>query len=110
MAVQKGRTISAVGTFTQNVTLIDGDAHEWIDAKEFTLAALAKQIGLTLDNPVRLKVTLEIAEEHCEFCGNLTTSDRLCCHCYTTVCDSCRKKDAQNRRLCPNCAKLHELY
>lgn len=108
MAVQKGRTISAIGTFTQNVTMVDGDAHEWIDAREFSLAMLAKQVGLTPDNPVRLKITLEIIDEHCEFCGNLTTSDRLCDKCYTTVCDSCAKKDQENRRLCPNCAKLQE--
>lgn len=108
MATQKGRTISAIGTFTHNVTMIDGDAHEWIDAKEFSLATLAKTIGLAPDNPVRLKITLELIDERCEFCGTITTSDRLCDGCYTTVCDGCVKKDAEGRRLCPTCAKLQE--
>ena len=109
METQKGRTIAAIGTFMQNVTMIDGDAHEWIDAKEFSLATLAKQIGLTPDTPVRLKVTLQLIDEHCEFCGELTTSDHLCDQCFTTVCDKCAKKDAAGSRFCPNCAKLQGL-
>jgi len=70
--------------------------------------SLAKTLGLTPDNPVRLKITLEMVDERCEFCGKVTTSYRLYDKCFATVCDNCAKRDAGGRRLCPTCAELEK--
>lgn len=106
MTNEKGKSISAIGTFLENITMVDGEAHEWIDAKEFNLATLAKTIGVNAHKPVRLKITLEILDERCEFCGKLITSDQLCDKCCTAVCNTCTKETPDGDRLCPNCAKL----
>jgi len=80
-------------------------ALEWIDAKEFNPADLAKLIGVDEDHKIRAKITLEVVEERCKLCGEFTTGDKLCDSCGEPICNKCSKTDATGR-YCPTCFDL----
>ena len=105
MLKDKNKKISAIGIFTCNLMIINDHTIEWIDAKDFCLADLAKLIGIDENNQVKIKVTLEVVEEPCELCGKLTTGDRLCIKCGKVICDECAKTDATGRYY-PTCYNL----
>jgi hypothetical protein len=105
MITDKKQKISAVGTISYNILKIDDNIIEWIDATEFSLAALAKLIGIEDAQKVRAKITLEIVQEPCEICGKITTGDKLCTNCAKLVCDECAKKDPTGR-YCPICFEM----
>lgn len=105
MITDKKQKISAVGTISYNILRIDDNIIEWIDAAEFSLAALAKLIGIGDDQKVKAKITLEIVQEPCEICGKVTTGDKLCVKCAKLVCDECAKTDATGR-YCPICFEM----
>jgi hypothetical protein len=105
---EKNRKISAVGTFRQNLITIDDETIEWIEAKEFNLADLAKIVGLNPDRNVRMKISLEVVTEPCEICGKLTTGDKVCAQCGRMICDECARIDLEDR-YCPVCLDLKKL-
>jgi hypothetical protein len=108
MQREKGRKISAIGIFTYNMMTIDNQAVEWIDAKDFNLADLARIIGIDWDHNVKARVTLEVVTEPCEICGKLTTGDRVCDECGKMICDECAKT-YQEFRYCPVCLDLKKM-
>jgi len=107
MLKEKKKKISAIGIFTHNLLVIDDHAIEWIDAKDFCLADLAKLIGIHENNQVKITITLEVVEEPCELCGKLTTGDKLCIKCGKVICDKCAKIDPTGR-YCPTCFDLEK--
>lgn len=109
MLKEKNKKISAIGIFSRNLIVIDDQTLEWIDAKDFCLADLAKLIGIDENNQVKIKVTLEVVEEPCELCGKLTTGDKLCIKCGKVICDECAKIDATGR-YCPICFDLEKQF
>jgi len=85
------------------------DEHiEWIDAKEFSLAGLASEIGVDIDHEVKAKVTFEVVQEPCLFCGRPTSGDKLCERCHVVVCDGCAKTDLIGR-YCSSCFYKKEI-
>lgn len=109
MMKEKKRKTSAIGIFTRNLLVIDDQTLEWIDAKDFCLADLAKLVGIDENNRVKIKVTLEVVEEPCELCGKLTTGDKLCIKCGKVICDECAKIDV-TCRYCPICFDLEKQF
>lgn len=109
MLKEKKKKISAIGIFSRNLLVIDDQTLEWIDAKDFCLADLAKLIGIDENRGVKIKVTLEVVEEPCELCGKLTTGDKLCIKCGKVICDGCAKMDATGR-YCPICFDLEKQF
>jgi len=101
----KRKKISAVGVLGCNLIVIDDCAIEWLDAKEFNLATLAKTIGIDIEHKAKARITIEITEEHCEICGKPTTGNKLCEQCGELICDECAKTDATGR-YCPICFDL----
>ena len=63
---------------------------------------LAKSIGIDENNVVKAKITIEVMEEPCAFCGKLITGDHKCQKCGKQVCDECAKTDSKGR-YCPKC-------
>lgn len=106
MSLKKG-PITAILTLTYNVTLIDGDAHEWIDAKEHSLASLAKVIGLDENHKIRTKITFELTEEPCIICQTPATGDKICQNCGKPICDQHARIDTAGTRYCPICYIAH---
>jgi hypothetical protein len=102
MINEKKQKISAIGTLSNNIVRIDDTIIEWVDATEFSLATLAKLIGIEENHKVKTKITLEIVQEPCEICGKITTGDKLCTKCSRVICDECAKTDATGR-YCPLC-------
>jgi len=109
MMKEKKKKISAIGIFTHNLINIDDHTVEWIDAKEFSLAELGKVIGIDENHNVKAKITLEVVEEPCELCGELTTGDKICANCGKIVCDRCARKDKTGTRYCPICFELKRI-
>jgi formylmethanofuran dehydrogenase subunit E len=105
MLEEKCTKICAVGTFQQNLMIIDDVTLAWIDAAEFNTATLAKLIGIDEEHKVRAKITLEVVEEKCESCGRLTSGHNLCERCGKLICDECAESDATGR-YCPLCHDL----
>jgi formylmethanofuran dehydrogenase subunit E len=105
---KRSKRISAVGTFTQNLMTIDDETIEWIEAKEFNLADLAKIVGVDSDHNIRLKISLEVVTEPCETCGKPTTGDKVCNRCGRIICDECAKTNLGDR-YCPVCHDLNKL-
>jgi hypothetical protein len=101
----KRKRISAIGILGCNLIAIDDYAIEWLDAKEFDLATLAKMVGIDIEHKAKARVTIEITEEPCELCGKPTTGVNLCEGCGKVICDECAKIDASGR-YCPICADL----
>lgn len=97
MLKEKKKKITATGIFTRNLMVIDDHTLEWIEAKDFNLADLAKLIGIDEDHKVKAKITLEVVEEPCELCGKLTTGDKICQQCGKMICDHCAVTDATGR-------------
>jgi len=97
MLRERNRKISAIGTFMRNTIMIDDLAIEWIDAKEFNPADLAKIIGLDEEHRIRAKITLEVVEDRCRVCGEPAAGDRLCDICGEPICDACAITDATGR-------------
>ena len=97
MLREKGKKISAIGTFMRNTIMIDDLAIEWIDAKEFNPADLAKIIGLDEEHRIRAKITLEVVEDQCRLCTKPAAGDKLCDICSEPICDTCAITDATGR-------------
>jgi hypothetical protein len=108
MINEKKQKISAIGTLSNNIMRIDDNIIEWVDAAEFSLAALAKLIGIVEGRKVKARITLEIVQEPCEICGKITTGDKLCTRCSKILCDSCAKTDPTGR-YCPSCFEIKSL-
>lgn len=102
MIAEKKNKISVVGILTHNLMVINDHTVEWVDAKEFSLASIAKVIGVNEENKVKARLTLEVVEEPCEICHALTAGDKLCNKCEKLVCDVCAKTDPTGR-YCPLC-------
>lgn len=102
---EKKRKISATAILSCNLMSINDTAIEWLDAKDFNLADLAKAIGINLDHKAKATITIEIVDHPCELCGALTPGDKLCDECSRVICDSCAKIDATGR-YCPICSDL----
>jgi formylmethanofuran dehydrogenase subunit E len=109
MLKEKKKKISATGIFCCNMMVIDDTTIEWIDAKEFNLADLAKVIGIDHEHKAKATITIEIVEQPCELCGKLTTGDKICRECGKMICDECAKTDAHDDRYCPICFDLKTL-
>ncbi len=105
MLKDKKHKISATGILTYNIFKVNDDMIEWLDAEDFSLAALGKLIGIDEEHKVKVRITLEVVQEPCELCGKLTTGDKLCDKCKKLICDDCAKKDPTGR-YCPTCFNL----
>jgi formylmethanofuran dehydrogenase subunit E len=100
------KKITATATLTCNTIMINDHAVEWLEAKEFDLASLAKSIGIDQEHHVKATITIELVEEPCAFCGNLTTGDKICQNCGKVICDQCAK--TTEPRLCSICQVLRD--
>jgi formylmethanofuran dehydrogenase subunit E len=109
MFKEKKKKISATGIFSCNIMVIDDTTLQWIDAKEFNLADLAKAIGIDHEHKAKATITIEIVEQPCELCGKITTGDKICENCGKLVCDGCAKTDSNGNRYCPICFDLKTL-
>lgn len=105
MLNDKKQKVSAIGILTYNILKVNDHMIEWLDAEDFSLAALGKLIGIDEDHKVKVRITLEIVQEPCELCGKLTTGDKLCEKCGRVICDECAKTDLTGR-YCPTCFNL----
>jgi len=94
--------ITAIGIFKQSVIAVNDHTIEWIDARDWRLADLAKAIGIDLEHSVKAQITLQVVEGPCEICGNPTTGDKLCEKCGKMICDNCSQMDSTDR-YCPQC-------
>jgi hypothetical protein len=103
---KKNRRYCILGILTYNAMVVDDTAIEWIDGKDFSLASVARLLGLDENKNVKAKITLEIVEEPCEVCGKMTTGDKLCQNCRKVICDQCAKADTIGNRYCPICYDL----
>jgi formylmethanofuran dehydrogenase subunit E len=108
MITEKRRKISATGILTCNIIAINESVIEWLDAKDFNLADLAKTLGIDNEHKVKATITIEIVEQPCELCGKLTTGDKICQNCGKMICDECAKIDAAGDRYCPICLDLQK--
>ncbi len=106
MLKQKDKKYCVLGVLTYNTMVINDSAIEWIDGKDFSLASIAKLLGLNENKNVKVKITLEVAEEPCELCGKATTGDKICQNCGKMICDECARTDATGDRCCPVCYDL----
>jgi len=106
MLKQKDKKYAFVGILTYNTIVINDSSVEWIDGKDFSLASVAKLVGVDVNRNVKLKITLEVIEEPCELCGKITTGDKICQECGKMVCDECAKIDTAGDRYCPICFNL----
>lgn len=99
--------VEDTGVFSLNAVVVNETIYEWIDAEEFSLAELAKQIGIDLDHKVKVKIVLQVVLEPCLYCGKPATGQQLCDRCHAVVCDACAKliktENEANKRLCPLC-------
>jgi len=102
MSTKRG-PVTAILTLTYNVTMIDDDAHEWINAKEHSLASLAKVIGLDENHNIKAKISFELTEEPCIICQQPTTGDKICQNCGRPICDQHAQKDDAGTRYCSIC-------
>jgi formylmethanofuran dehydrogenase subunit E len=107
MIPEKKRKISATAILSCNMVSINDSVIEWLDAKDFNLADLAKTIGIDNEHKAKATVTIEIVEQPCELCGELTSGDKLCNQCGKLICDACAKTDATGR-YCPICFDLRK--
>jgi len=105
MITEKKRKISATGILTCNTIILNDFTIEWLDAKDFNLADLAKAIGIDANHKAKAIVTIEVVQQPCEVCGKLTTGDRLCDRCSRSICNECAKTDPTGR-YCPICFDL----
>lgn len=101
------KKISATGILTSNIVVINDHTIEWLDAKEFSLAMLAKGIGIDNEHKTKATVTIEIVEEPCAFCGNLTSGDKICQNCGKIICNECAGTE-DVERYCSICQVLKE--
>ncbi len=106
MITEKKKKISATGILSCNLLVINDTTIEWVDAKEFNLADLAKAIGINHEHKAKAMITIEIVEQPCELCGKITTGDKICQECGKMICDDCAKIDAAGNRYCPICFDL----
>jgi len=104
---EKKKKITATGIFTCNLIIINDHTVEWLEAKDFNLAALSKGIGVNHEHSVKATITLELVEEPCIICGKLTTGDMICQNCGKPVCDECAKTETAER-YCPVCQVLKQ--
>ena len=54
---------------------------------------LAKSIGIDENNAVKAKITIEVMEEPCAFCGKLITGDHKCQKCGFERLNKVQKED-----------------
>lgn len=101
------KKIRATGILTSNMVVINDHTIEWLDAKDFSLAALAKSIGIDSEHKAKATITIEIVEEPCAFCGNMTTGDKICQNCGKVVCDKCAATE-ELERCCSICQILKQ--
>jgi hypothetical protein len=102
MFAENKKKISAAGILTSNMVVINDHTIEWLDSRDFSLAALAKSIGIDSEHKAKAMITIEIVEEACVFCGNMTSGDKICQNCGKMVCDDCVRNE-KLERLCPVC-------
>jgi rRNA maturation endonuclease Nob1 len=101
------KKISATGILTCNMIAINDHTIEWIEAADFSLAALAKSIGIDHNHKAKATVTIEFVEEPCMLCGKPTTGDKICQNCGKPVCDECAETE-NPERYCPLCQVLKQ--
>ena len=106
--LSKKKKIAATGILTCNLIVINDHTIEWLEAKDFNLAALANGVGINREHKVKATITLELVEEPCIICGKPTTGDKICQNCGKPICDECAKTE-QPERYCPACQVLKEL-
>jgi len=97
LSTKKKSQVCVTGIF--KLGLVGLDAHT---SKLVNPAQLAESIGIEENHAVKAKITLEIVEGPCEFCGELATGHQICQKCGKLVCDKCAKNDS-NGRYCPKC-------
>lgn len=97
MKGKKKKEVSITGIFRHDLAGIDVYTSKWVDPDY-----LAKSIGIDKNHMVKAKITLEVVEEPCEFCGKSTTGEKICQKCGKLVCDKCAKIDHKGR-YCPIC-------
>lgn len=107
--IKEKKKISATGILSCNMMVIDDTVIQWIDAKEFSLANLAKSLGIDHEHKAKATITIEIVEQPCELCGKLTTGDKICEECGKMICDECAKIDSAGYRYCPICYDLKTI-
>jgi hypothetical protein len=96
------KKIVATGILTCNVIVINDHTIEWLEAKDFNLAALAYGVGINREHKVKATITIELVEEPCMICGKPTTGDKICQNCGKPICDECAKTE-NPERYCPIC-------
>jgi hypothetical protein len=65
MKGERGR-IQATGILNVNIIKVDDDAFEWLETDNFSLANLARTIGIDINHKAKATVTIEIAKGPCE--------------------------------------------
>lgn len=103
----KKSKIEDVGVLRWCALIMDDEHLEWIDAREFSLAGLASEIGVDVASEVKVKVVLEVVQEPCLYCGRITSGEKLCQRCHAVVCDECSKM-YMTARYCPPCFNKKE--
>jgi hypothetical protein len=91
MLEKKNKKYCIVGILTYNAMVVDDTIVEWIEEKDFSLASVARLLGLDENKNVKAKITL---------------GDRLCQNCGKMICDECAKTDTTGDRYCPICYDL----
>lgn len=107
MFPEKKMRIQATGILTLNVILVNNNSLEWLDAVDFNLPALAKGIGIDHGHKIKATITIDLVEEPCIICGNLTNGDKICQNCGKPICDVCAKTE-ELERYCPICQVLKQ--
>lgn len=101
----KKNKISAISVLRINLIVVDDHSLEWLEAKDFNIAALAKAIGIDVEHKAKAKITVEIIEEPCKICGKMTKGDSLCERCDEVICDQCAKANPKGK-YCPICSDI----
>lgn len=87
--------------------VIDDHTIQWLEAKNFDLAALANGIGIDHEHNAKATISIELVEEPCIICGRPTTGDKICQNCGKLICDECARTE-KLQRYCPICQVLNQ--
>jgi len=100
--LEKKKKITTTGILTFNMIVINDHTVEWLEARDFSIPAMAKGIGIDHDHKVKATITIELVEEPCMICGKPTTGDKICQNCGKPICDECAETETPER-YCPVC-------
>jgi hypothetical protein len=87
------KRIQATGILNINIIGVNDHVFEWLEADTFTLANLARSLGIDIGRKAKATVTIEIVKGLCEICGMPATGDKLCDKCGKMICTRCAHTD-----------------